>query len=142
MEQRLRLVQGGAGARTEKRSAERIPMRVSAQVAWKDAHGRTQIAAVTTADVSEQGVRIECRGSLTLPLYRLVYFHVDRQARNRPDLPELLKRQTVLSAVFRVGPASQVTGTPTEYALRLLVEPAKATGSGWAGRRSGRTRTA
>ena len=29
----------------------------------------------------------------------------------------------VLSAVFRVGECSQRTGAPTEYALRLLVEP-------------------
>jgi hypothetical protein len=25
--------------------------------------------------------------------------------------------------VFRVGPSNEVTGTPTEYGLRLLVEP-------------------
>lgn len=143
MEQRLRLVQGGSGvARADKRAIDRIPMRVPAQIVWKDAHGRTQLAPVTTADVSEQGVRIESRSSLTLPLYRLVYFQVDRGVRNRPDLPEVLKDQSVLAAVFRVGPTSRVTGTPTEYALRLLVEPKPATGTTWRPRRSGQTRTA
>jgi hypothetical protein len=29
----------------------------------------------------------------------------------------------VLSAIFRVGDYSRRTGKPTEYALRLLVEP-------------------
>lgn len=143
MEQRLRLVQGAGGvARTEKRATDRVPMRVPAQIAWKDAHGRSQAATVTTTDVSELGVRIESRSSLMLPLYRLVYFQVDRGVRNRADLPEVLKKQTVLAAVFRVGPSSQVTGTPTEYALRLLVEPHNASGTNSRPRRSGQTRTA
>ena len=140
MEQRLRLVQGGCGVpRTDKRAVDRIPMRVPAQIVWKDAHGRTQLAPVTTADVSEQGVRIESRTSLTLPLYRLVYFQVDRGVRNRPDLPEVFRQHSVLAAVFRVGPSSKVTGTPTEYALRLLVEPQQATATP---RRGRHTRTA
>jgi hypothetical protein len=143
MEQRLRLVQGGGGVpRADKRAIDRIPMRVPAQIVWKDAHGRTQLAPVTTADVSEQGVRIESRSSLTLPLYRLVYFQLDRGVRNRPDLPEVLKQNTVLAAVFRVGPSSRVTGTPTEYALRLLVDPQQKSGTSWRRSRSGQTRSA
>lgn len=144
MEQRLRLVQGGGvvATRSDKRAIDRVPMRVPAQIAWKDAYGRTQVASVTTADVSAQGVRIESRSSLTLPLYRLVYFQVDRGARHRPDLPDVLKKQTVQAAVFRVGPSSQVTGTPTEYALRLLVEPQNASDTTWRTRRTGQTRTA
>ena len=143
MEQRLRLVQGGGGVPpTDKRAVDRIPMRVPAQIVWKDTHGRTQLAPVTTADVSEQGVRIESRTSLTLPLYRLVYLQVDRGVRNRSDLPEVLRQQTVQAAVFRVGPSSRVTGTPTEYALRLLVEPKQAKGTSWRPRRGGQTRTA
>jgi hypothetical protein len=46
--------------------------------------------------------------------------------RNHPDLPKTLRKQSVLSAVFRVGECSQKTGTPTEYALRLIVEPQQA----------------
>ena len=142
MEQRLRLVQGGGAPKAEKRGSDRLPIRVPGQIAWKDAHGRTQMAAVLTTDVSESGVRFECRGSLTLPLFRLVFFQVDRAARGRADLPEILKKQTVLSAVFRVGPASQVTGTPTEYALRLLVEPRQPAETGWRSPRGRQTRTA
>jgi hypothetical protein len=59
----------------------------------------------------------------------MVYFQVDREARNRPDLPAVFRRSNVLSAVFRVGPVSDVTGTPTEYALRLLVDPVPQAGA-------------
>ena len=48
-----------------------------------------------------------------------------RDARNRAELPEALRKPNVLSAIFRVGPYSQRTGSPSEYALRLLVEPAQ-----------------
>ena len=122
MEQRLRLVQGGGG-RGEKRVADRRRVQVPGQIAWKDGRGQTRMAPVVTCDVSEHGVRVECRTGLSIPLYRLVYFQVDRHVRHRPDLPEILRKQSVLSAVFRVGDCSDVTGAPTEYALRLLVEP-------------------
>jgi hypothetical protein len=122
MEQRLRLVQGGQG-RGERRLAERVRVEVPGQIVWKDARGKTQMAAVVTRDISESGVSIECRVNASIPLYRLVYFQVDRQARNRPDLPLALRRQSVLSAVFRVGESSELTGRPLEYGLRMLVEP-------------------
>ena len=122
IEQKLRLVQGGGG-RTDKRSTERRRIQVPGQIAWKDGRGQTRIAAVVTADVSEHGVKIECRSGVAIPLYRLVYFQIDKHLRNRADLPETLRKQSVLSAIFRVGPSSEVTGAPTEYALRLLVEP-------------------
>ncbi len=122
MDQRLRLVQGATG-RGERRSSVRQPVRVAGQIVWKDGKGQTRMAAVTTRDVSEHGAAFECHGELKLPLYRLVYFQVDRHQRTRPDLPDVLRRQNVLSAVFRVGPCSDVTGAPVEYGLRLLVEP-------------------
>ena len=81
---------------------------------------------VVTQDVSEHGVKIECRSGVSSPLYRLVYFQVEKHIRARPDLPDTLRRQSVLSAIFRVGPSNDVTGAPTEYALRLLVEPQQA----------------
>lgn len=124
MEQRLRLVQGVNG-RIEQRSAERRRVQVPGQIAWKDGRGQTRMAAVVTRDVSEHGVSIECRTGLSIPLYRLVYFQIDRHARNRPEVPATLRKQSVLSAVFRVGASNDVTGTPTEYALRLLVEPGR-----------------
>ena len=123
MEQRLRLVQGG-GPRAEKRVAERRQLAVPAQIVWKDGRGTTRLASVITRDVSEHGVSVECLNGAAIPLYRLVYFQVDRDARHRPDLPQALRKPNVLSAIFRVGPYSQATGAPSEYALRLLVEPA------------------
>ena len=129
MEQRFRLIQGTA-ARTDKRAAERRRLQIPGQIVWKDQRGQTHMAAVVTRDVSDHGVSIECRTGMSIPMYRLVYFQVDRLARNRGDLPPTLRKANVLSAVFRVGPSSETTGTPTEYALRLLVEPQAGTAAG------------
>ena len=122
MEQRLRLVQG-TPTRVEKRVAERRPLAVPGQIVWKDARGTTRMASVVTRDVSDSGVSVECLQGPAIPLYRIVYFQVDRSARCRQDLPASLRGSNVLSAVFRVGACSQATGTPGDYALRLLVEP-------------------
>lgn len=141
MEQRLRLVQG-SGRSYEKRATDRYRISVPGQIIWKDARGTTRMAAVRTADVSEHGVRVECSGGTPIPLYRLVYFQVDRDARNRPDLPAPLRKSNILSAIFRVGPCSDVTGAPREYALRLLVEPARVASESPAWSRTEQTRTA
>jgi hypothetical protein len=141
MEQRLRLVQGSG--RYEKRNEDRLRITVPGQILWKDARGSTRMASVVTRDVSAHGVSVECQGGAAIPLYRLVYFQVDRSARNRTDLPAPLRKSTVLSAIFRVGPFSDQTGAPAEYALRLLVEPerqASAPPAGW--QAGGETRTA
>jgi hypothetical protein len=123
MDQRFRLVQGGG--RYEKRNEDRLSIAVPGQILWKDARGSTKMAAVLTRDVSAHGVSVECLGGAAIPLYRLVYFQVDRGARSRADLPAPLRKSTILSAVFRVGAFSDVTGAPKDYALRLLVEPAR-----------------
>jgi hypothetical protein len=70
-------------------------------------------------------VSVECLNGAAIPLYRLVYFQVDRDARLTPELPESLRKPNVLSAIFRVGDDNRATGAPAEYALRLLVEPAR-----------------
>jgi hypothetical protein len=127
MEQRLRLVQGGQQPRMEKRSSERRQVAVAGQIVWKDARGNTRLASVVTRDVSEHGVSVECLSGAAIPLYRLVYFQVDRDARHNADLPEALRKPNVLSAIFRVGADNRATGAPAEYALRLLVEPVRAT---------------
>ncbi len=127
MEQRLRLVQGGHQPRSsEKRTSERRSLAVPGQIVWKDARGNTKLTEVVTRDVSEHGVAVECLNGAAIPLYRLVYFQVARDARHSADLPPALKKPNVLSAVFRVGADQQATGAPVEYALRLLVEPARA----------------
>ena len=126
IEQKLRLVQGGGGVgRSDKRIAERHRLQVPGQIVWKDGRGQTRMMPVVTQDVSEHGVRIECRSGVSIPRYRLVYFQVDKHVRTRHELPESLRKQSILSAIFRVGTTSDVTGAPTEYALRLLVEPAQ-----------------
>jgi hypothetical protein len=123
MEQRLRLVQGTNVNRYENRAAERRQVAVPGQIVWKDAKGTTRMASVVTRDVSEFGVSVECLNGPAIPLFRMVYFQVEKSARHRTDLPAALRGSNVLSAVFRVGECSQRTGAPTEYALRLLVEP-------------------
>ena len=127
MEQRLRLVQGGQQPRGEKRTSERRRLEVPGQIVWRDADGTTRFASVVTRDVSEHGVAVQCLNGTAIPRYRLVYFQIDREARNRPELPAALRKPNVLSAVFRVGPYSEQTGSPSDYALRLLVEPARDT---------------
>ena len=124
MEQRLRLVQGHQ-PRTDKRASERRRVAVPGQIVWKDARGNTKLTSVVTKDVSEFGVSVECLNGAPIPLYRLVYFQVDREARHHADLPAALKKPNVLSAVFRVDGDNRVIGGPSGYALRLLVEPAR-----------------
>jgi len=126
MEQRLRLVQGGHQPRSDKRTSERRRVEVPAQIIWKDARGNTKLTSVVTRDVSETGVSVECLSGAAIPLYRLVYFQISREARQNADIPPALKKPNVLSAVFRVGEDNQAIGGPSGYALRLLVEPARA----------------
>lgn len=141
MEQHLRLVQGST--RYEKRMDDRYPVQVPGQILWKDAKGSTRMASVVTRDVSAHGVSVSCLGGAPIPLYRLVYFQVDRDARSRADLPAPLRKSSVLSAVFRVGSISDATGAPAEYALRLMVEPSRqAAPSDLSLEAAGRTRTA
>jgi hypothetical protein len=128
MEQKLRLVQSAQANRVEKRAVERRPLAVPGQIVWKDARGATRMASVVTRDVSDLGVSVECVQGQAIPLYRMVYFQVDRSVRHRTDLPAVLRKSNVLSAVFRVGASSQRTGAPSEYALRLLVEPERKAG--------------
>ena len=120
MDQRFRLVQGG---HTRQRAAERRPMRVSGQIVWKDARGTTRLSRVVTRDVSETGVAVECINGSPIPLYRLVYFQVDRSDRHLTGLPEALRRNAVLAAVYRVSPGADDAVAGDGYALRLLVEP-------------------
>ncbi|MGH9409238.1 MAG: hypothetical protein ACRD1V_07270 [Vicinamibacterales bacterium] len=122
MEQRLRLVQPGQ-PRADKRISERRRLAVPAQIVWKDARGNTKLTEVMTRDVSEHGVAVESLNGAVIPLYRLVYFQIDRTARQSLEIPAALRKPNVLSAIFRVGPHNPATGAPSEYALRLLVEP-------------------
>jgi hypothetical protein len=109
------------------RGAERKPLALPARVTWKDARGTTRFASVTTRNVSDTGVFIECSEPISIPLYRLVNFQLEREARTAAGLPLALRSGKVLSAVYRTGAVQKSTGTPAGYGLRLLVEPALAT---------------
>jgi hypothetical protein len=85
-----------------------------------------RFASVLTRDVSDSGVFIEWGESTSIPLYRLVTFQLERDARNADGLPQALRMGKVLSAVYRAGGFQKSTGTPEGYGLRLLVEPSLA----------------
>ena len=122
MAQRLRLVTSKQ-PRTEKRTSPRRPLRLPGHLVWKDSRGTTRSARVVTRDVSDHGVSVDCVDGSAIPLYRLAYVQLDHHVRHGADaLPDAL-REPVLSAVYRIGPCQQATGTPASYALRLLVEP-------------------
>jgi hypothetical protein len=107
-----------------RRNSERHRVSIPGRVTWRDSHGMTRFASVVTRDVSESGVYLECRGNGdAIPLYRLVYLQLERDARESVRVPSALRDGRVLSAVFRVGAAQPSTGTPSGYALRLLVDP-------------------
>ena len=105
------------------RSAERRRLVLPGRVTWKDARGATRFASVVTRDVSETGVFIEWNEPTSIPLYRLVTFQLEHEARNADGLPHVLRIGKVLSAVYRAGDFQKSTGTPEGYGLRLLVEP-------------------
>ncbi len=90
---------------------------------WKDGRGATRFTSVVTRDVSDQGVFVQCESGAAIPLYRLVHLQLEREARERSDIPTSLRQGKVLSAVYRVGPYRSSTGTPDGYALRLMIEP-------------------
>ena len=105
------------------RSAERRRVSIPGRLTWRDARGMPRFATVVTRDVSDHGVYLDCRAADAIPLYRLVYFQVERDGRDVSQLPPALRDGRVLSAVYRVGPAEPATGTPSGYALRLMVDP-------------------
>jgi hypothetical protein len=98
---------------------------VPAQIVWKDARGATRMMAVTTRDVSDIGVSVECAGGTPIPVFRLVHFQIDKEARMRRDLPAVLRKSACSLPCSASGPVPAATGAPAEYALRLLIEPAE-----------------
>jgi len=106
-----------------KRSSERLVITVPARITWKDASGAVRFASVTTRDISEAGVFVECEAGAAIPLYRLVHLQLERSVGSNQQLPSQLREGRVLSAVWRVAPCRKSTGTPSGYALRFLVDP-------------------
>lgn len=105
-----------------KRAAERRPLTLPARLTWKDHRGATRFASVVTRDVSEYGVFVECQTGVSIPMYRLVQFQLERDVRDSDPLPAALRHGRVLSAVYRVRSATPATGRQG-LALRLMVDP-------------------
>jgi len=105
------------------RIGDRRQVSVPARLTWRDASGTLRFVSVVMRDVSDVDAFVECQVPASIPLYRLVHFQVERPARDANEIPAVLREGKVLSAVYRVGPYKASTGTPTGYALRLLVEP-------------------
>jgi len=105
------------------RRSERRSMALPGRVTWKDSRGTMRFASVVTRDVSDTGIFIEWSESASIPLYRLVTFQLERDARGIDGLPPALRGGKVLSAVYRAGEFQKSTGTPDGYGLRLLVDP-------------------
>ena len=105
----------------QKRTAERRSLAVPARLTWKDQYGTTRFASVITRNVSEFGVYVECHSPVSIPLYRLVQFQLEREVRQSDTLLGPLQQGRVLGAVYRVSPpsSSNVQG----LALRLMVDP-------------------
>lgn len=109
--------------------SDRKPLVLPGRVTWKDSRGTTRFASVMTRDISETGVFIEWRESMSIPMYRLVSFQIEHDVRNLDALPLALQAGRVLSAVYRLGAFQRSTGTPEGYGLRMLIEPAGRTES-------------
>jgi hypothetical protein len=105
-----------------KRAAERRSITLPARLTWKDQRGTTRFASVVTRDVSDIGVFVECQTAVSIPLYRLVQFQLEREVRSSDPVPEALRKGRILAAVYRVTPPSP-SGRLQGLALRLMVEP-------------------
>jgi len=103
------------------RASERREVTLPARLTWKDQQGTTRFATVVTRNVSEQGVYVECQNAVSIPLYRLVQFQLERDARDSDKIPASLRHGRILSAVYRVSPPSKTA--PQGLALRLMVDP-------------------
>ena len=120
------LVRRNETLRPAPRRAERRHLALPGRITWKDSRGAMRFASVITRNVSETGVFIEWGEPASIPLYRLVSFQLERDARNAEGVPPVLRSGKVLSAVYRLGTFQKSTGTPEGYGLRLLVEPSTA----------------
>jgi hypothetical protein len=103
------------------RSNERRAITLPARLTWKDHRGTTRFATVVTRNVSDYGVYVECQSPVSIPLYRLVQFQLERDARESDALPGSLLNGRVLGAVYRVSPPKG--SQPQGLALRLMVDP-------------------
>lgn len=104
------------------RAAARLDVTLPARLMWKDQRGTTRFTTVMTRNVSEFGAFVECSTPVSLPLYRLVQFQLERDTQEHDRLPASLKQGRLTAAVYRVQPPD-ARGRGQGFALRLMVEP-------------------
>ena len=104
-----------------KRGDERRVVALPARLTWKDQRGATRFATVVARNVSDFGVYVECQSPVSIPLFRLVQFQLERDCGDAGRLPDTLQQGRVLSAVYRVSPPS--ASQPQGLALRLMIDP-------------------
>ena len=97
-------------------------MTLPARLMWKDQRGTQRFATVVTRDVSEYGVYVETQTVVSIPLYRIVQFQLERDIQDADGLPQSLRHGRILSAVYRVSPPTR-GGARQGFALRLMVDP-------------------
>ena len=104
------------------RGTERRAVALPARLTWKDQRGTTRLPASSTRNVSEFGVYVECQSPVSIPLFRLVQFQLERDVRESDALP----------GVAAAGPrarrrlprvAADRARQPQGLALRLMVDP-------------------
>jgi hypothetical protein len=107
---------------TNQRAVDRQAVAYPARLTWKDQRGATRFASVVARNVSDYGVYVECQSVVSIPLYRLVQFQLERDVRDSDCLPDTFRQGRMLSAVYRVSAPTR-TGKPQGLALRLMVDP-------------------
>jgi hypothetical protein len=107
---------------TQRRAFDRRAVMIPARLTWKDQRGATRFASVIARNVSEFGVYVECQSAVSIPLYRLVHFQLEREVRESDGVPAAIRQGRVLAAVYRVA-APTMAGTRQGLALRLMIDP-------------------
>ena len=105
----------------DQRLVQRRTVSVPARLTWKDARGTMRFATGIARNVSEFGVSVECPTPVSIPMYRLVQVQLERDGGSTAAVPSPLLRGRVLSAVYRISPASK--SARQGLALRLMVDP-------------------
>ena len=106
----------------DQRGTERKDINVPARLTWKDQRGMPRFASVVTRNISEYGVYVECQSAVSIPMFRLVQFQLERDVREGDGLPAALRSGRVLAAVYRVSHGT-TAGRPQCLALRLMIDP-------------------
>src|SRR5690242_8500985 len=91
-------------ATTNKRTSERKTIALPARLTWKDQRGATRFASVVARNISDYGVYVECQSLVSIPLYRLVQFQLEREGVESEAIPVTVRQGRVLSAVYRITP--------------------------------------